>query len=103
MTAPGEMTRDSRRRRGRQAALRLLLALLWLGTAAVAATHHHEASAGAACQACHATHGAALTAPAPLPVLAPGARAPQPLHHSHQTVLAVDLRVRGPPSIDGPA
>lgn len=103
MTTAGDQTRVVRARPGRRAAWRLLLALLWLGTIAVAASHHHDAGASAACQACHAAHGAALTAAATLPSLAPGARTLQPVPQPHQTILAVDLRVRGPPSADGAA
>ena len=103
MRAADDMRCNALARPGRTVALRLLLALLWLGTTAVAATHHHGADTSAVCQACHAAHGAALTAPASLPALAPSGRAAPPLPCLHLTVLSVDLRVRGPPSLDGRA
>lgn len=84
-------------------ALPLLLALLYLSTLALAATHHHEPSARDACSACSAAHGAALAAPlAPLGP-APAGRVPVAVLPQHQTVTTVALRVRGPPIPNGAA
>lgn len=102
MTLPSTSRSPRRARRAARAALALLLALLWLGTTAVAATHHHP-RAGDACQACHAAHAAALTRPAPLPGPTFSGRAPHDVRDPQATVVAVDLRVRGPPSPGGAA
>jgi len=107
MAAPVHTTRAGRPRRSpRRAllALPLLLALLHLSASALAATHHHAASAGETCQACHAAHGAALPAPAPaLDALPAAGRAAPYTPQSHPTVLAILLRVRGPPASLGAA
>lgn len=88
----------SRPRRSGRAVVALLLALLWIGTAAASAAHHH-AGARDACPVCHGAHSAALAVPPSLPGLQPGGRAPYAVPHLHPTAIAVTLRARGPPAL----